>query len=183
VTQLETERLILREQTLEDLDDLVEILCDPKTMAFYPRPFTRIEAQGWIERQMRLYEERGFGLWALIDRKSGDFVGQCGLTPQQVDGHGEIEIGWHVKRRLWRRGYASEAAAACLDHGFSALRLERLISLVSVANRPSAGVARKIGMTPWKDTVRAGIPHIVFAMARHAGPSTGNEERAAGSAA
>ncbi|CAN5675674.1 GNAT family N-acetyltransferase [soil metagenome] len=155
---------MLREQTLADLDDLAEILCDPETMAFYPRAFTRTEAQGWIERQMRLYEERGLGLWALISKESGDFVGQSGLTPQQVDGREEIEIGWHVKRRLWRRGYASEAAAACRDHGLATVGLKRLISLVSVYNEPSAGVARKIGMTPWKDTVRAGIPHIVFAI-------------------
>ncbi len=161
---LETERLIVREQTLDDLDDLAAILCDPETMAYYPRAYTRREARGWIERQIRLYEERGFGLWALVAKHGGEFVGQCGLTPQQVDGKEEIEIGWHVMRPLWRRGYASEAAAACRDYGLSTLGLGRLISLVSVANQPSAGVARKIGMTPWKDIVRAGMPHTVFAI-------------------
>ena len=164
MTHLETERLVLREETLEDLDDLAAILCDPQTMAYYPRPFTRAEARGWIERQIRLYDERGFGLWALARKESGEFVGQCGLTPQQVDGEEEIEIGWHVTRRLWRQGYASEAAVACRDYGLSDLGLGRLISLVSVANVPSAGVARKIGMTPWKETVRAGLPHVVYAI-------------------
>ena len=166
MTLLETERLLLREQTLDDLDDLAEILCDPETMAFYPRPYTRSEARGWIERHLRLYGERGFGLWAVVCKTSGDFVGQCGLVPQSVDGQEEIEIGWHVKRRLWRRGYASEAAAACRDHGFTALGFERLVSLVSVDNSPSAGVARKIGMTPWKEIERAGTPHIVFSLTR-----------------
>lgn len=164
MTPFETQRLVLREQTLDDLDDLAEILCDPATMTFYPRAYTRAEARTWIGRQIHLYEERGFGLWALVAKESSDFVGQCGLIPQQVDGTEEIEIGWHVKRRLWRRGYASEAAAACRDHGFTNLGLERLVSLVSVANVPSAGVARKIGMKPWKDTVHAGMPHIVFAI-------------------
>ncbi|MGH2755101.1 MAG: GNAT family N-acetyltransferase, partial [Actinomycetota bacterium] len=125
----ETERLVLREQTMDDLDPLTEILGDPVTMSFYPRAFNRDQVRTWIERSMKLYESRGFGLWAMILKETGEFVGQCGLTVQDVEGVPLVEIGWHVDRIHWRRGYASEAAAAARDRGFD-LGLVKLVSLI-----------------------------------------------------
>jgi ribosomal-protein-alanine N-acetyltransferase len=163
---LETKRLYLREQTLDDLDDMAEILCDAETMRFYPKPFTRDDARAWIERNMRNYADLGHSLWGMVRKDSGEFIGQCGLWPQTIDDRPEIEIGWHVKRRHWRQGYASEAAAASRDHGLGTLGLERVVSLILPANVPSQGVARKIGMTPRKDVIHAGLPHLVFARHR-----------------
>lgn len=163
---LETERLLLREMAPDDLAELSEILGDPETMRFYPRPFSRDEAAGWIEWCRRSYRDHGFGLWALILKDSGEFVGDCGLTVQDVDGEKLVEVGYHVKKSHWRQGLATEAALACRDHAFDVVGVDRLIALVRVENEPSAGVARKLGMTVWKHTQRAGFDHLVFSIDR-----------------
>jgi RimJ/RimL family protein N-acetyltransferase len=160
----ETERLRLRELTLDDLDDLHRILGDAETMRFYPEPKTREGTRAWIEWCRRSYQEHGFGLWALILKESGELVGDCGLTLQDVDGEKLIEVGYHVRKSHWRRGLAAEAAVACRDHAFDVVGVDRLIALVRVENEPSAGVARKLGMTVWKQTMRLGMRHHVFSM-------------------
>src|SRR5437763_2910236 len=102
---IETARLVLREETPGDLDDLFEVLGDAETMRFYQRPFTREEVlDRWIARNMKLYAERGYGLWALVLKEEGRVIGQCGLLPQLVDGEKELEIGWLVNRSYQRRG-------------------------------------------------------------------------------
>ncbi len=151
----ETRRLILREMDLGDTDALAAVLSDPETMRFYPHPFSRDEVVAWIQRQMAHYSDRGYGLWGLVLKETGELIGNCGPLPQTIEGVDEVELGWHVNRRHWRRGYASEAATAARDLGFERFGLERLVSLILPANEPSQGVARKIGMVPEK-TVRYG---------------------------
>jgi RimJ/RimL family protein N-acetyltransferase len=102
-----TERLAFREMTANDLGVMADLLGDLEVMAFYPRPKSRAEALDWIEWNRRLYCERGFGLWLIELRDTGAFVGDCGLTPQEVDGTVEIEVGYHVRRPLQGRGYAT----------------------------------------------------------------------------
>jgi len=171
---LETERLLLREMAPDDLGELSEILGDSETMRFYPHPFNRDEAAGWIEWCRRSYRDHGYGLWALILKDTGEFVGDCGLTLQDVDGEKLVEVGYHVKKIHWRKGLATEAALACRDYAFAVVGVDRLIALVRVENAPSAGVARKLGMTVWKPTTRAGVRHLVFSVTR----SMGNRDSA-----
>ena len=109
---LTTPRLLLREMTAADLDDMTALLGDEEVMRYYPRPKTRGEAQEWIEWNQRLYRQHGFGLWALVVRATGEFAGDCGLTPQRVDGTNEIEVGYHIRASLQGNGYATEAATA-----------------------------------------------------------------------
>jgi len=161
---LETERLLMRELTLDDADDLFVILGDEETMRFYPAPKTREQTIGWIEWNVRSYQQHGFGLWALVLKETGEFVGDCGLTIQEVDGESFVEVGYHVKKAHWRRGLATEAAMACRDHAFDSLAVDRLIALVNVENLPSAGVARKLGMMVWRETMRSGLTHLVYSM-------------------
>jgi RimJ/RimL family protein N-acetyltransferase len=155
--------LVLREQTPDDTDALAEIICDRETMTFYPDPFTRDDASAWIEKNMRLYESHGFGLWAMELRGTHEFVGQCGLTIQHVEGVPLVEVGWHVNRRHWRNGYASEAGAAALELGFGRFSLTKIISLILPENVPSAGVARKIGMEIEREADYKGLRHNVWA--------------------
>jgi [ribosomal protein S5]-alanine N-acetyltransferase len=157
-----TPRLILREQTLEDTDALAAVICDRKTMSFYPNAFTRDDARGWIERNMSSYDERGFGLWAMDLTTTGEFIGQCGLTLQMVEGEPHVEAGWHVHRSHWRKGYASEAGSAALDVAFHRLGLERVISLILKENVPSAGVARKLGMRIEREVVYKDLLHDLW---------------------
>lgn len=161
---VETERLTLRRYRLGDLDDLAPILGDAETMRFYPAPKTREEARQWIERNLRRYEQDGFGLWAMVLKETGEFAGNCGLVAQVVDEREEVEIAWHVKRSLWGQGLATEAAMACRDHGFAVLGLERIISLIRPANVPSRRVAEKIGMSVETVTIWGGLPHFVYAL-------------------
>jgi ribosomal-protein-alanine N-acetyltransferase len=84
------------------------------------------------------------------------------LDPQTVDEVDEIEIGYHVRRDLWGRGYAPEAARACRDYGFERLGAERLISLIRPENIPSRRVAEKTGLILWKDVVWRGLMHCVY---------------------
>jgi [ribosomal protein S5]-alanine N-acetyltransferase len=172
---LRTERLLLRELTLDDAGALLRILGDPITMAHYPRAFTPPEVEMWIVKNMDRYRTSGFGLWAMIRRSDGMFVGECGLVEQQVEGTTEVEVGWHVARSLWRRGYAAEAAAACRDHAFGTLGVDRLVSLILPANVASQGVARRIGMVPDRVVVHAGKDHLLFA--RRAGAGADPVER------
>jgi RimJ/RimL family protein N-acetyltransferase len=170
-TVLETERLILREFRPEDVDALAKVLSDAETMQYYPAPFDQAGVREWIERNRRRYEKDGHGLWAMILKSSGELIGDCGLTLQEVDGERLIEIGYHVRRDLWGNGLAPEAAQACRDLGFSKLGAERLISLIRPENLPSRRVAEKAGLTIWKETVWRGIPHLVYTIS---GPHSPN---------
>jgi RimJ/RimL family protein N-acetyltransferase len=148
-----TSRLAFRELTLADLDDMAALLGDPEVMTFYDHPKTRDESREWIEWNRRLYGERGFGLWRLALRDDA-FVGDCGLTPQLVDGVEELEVGYHVRRALQGRGYATEAARGCLDLARDVVGARRLIALIDPANVASRRVAEKVGLRYEKDSLR-----------------------------
>ncbi|BCW57809.1 hypothetical protein StoSoilB20_11560 [Arthrobacter sp. StoSoilB20] len=107
-----TPRLRFREMTMADLDAMRSLLGDPEVMTYYPAPKTRDEAAAWIQWNRDNYARDGHGLW-IIETHDGGFVGDCGLTWQQVNGRCELEVGYHVRRELQGRGYASEAALAC----------------------------------------------------------------------
>lgn len=158
-----TQRLIMREMTGADLDDLAALLGDPEVMRFYPRPRTRAEAEDWIDWNLRLYRDYGFGLWAMVLRDTGEFAGDCGLTLQQVDGAEEIEVGYHVRASLQGNGYATEAAAAARDFARDSLGLRRLIAIIDPANTPSQRVAGKIGLAPEKLATVFGTQHVIYA--------------------
>jgi ribosomal-protein-alanine N-acetyltransferase len=160
--RLETERLRLRPYTLDDLDALFKILGDPETMTYYPEPYSRDRTLRWIEDNVRRYEVDGFGLWAMELRETGGFVGDCGPAVREVDGQREVEIGWHVNRAWWNRGLATEAARACGEYCFSALGLERVISLIRPENLPSRRVAEKIGMIIEREVDWHGYRHLVY---------------------
>ncbi|HXZ78700.1 MAG TPA: GNAT family N-acetyltransferase [Terriglobales bacterium] len=161
---LETPRLFLRRLTLSDSEALFAVLGDPITMQFYPEPLTRQGVQRWIERNLERYENDGYGLWGIALKTSGQLVGDCGLVRQLVEGRPEIEVGYHVRRDQWRRGYATEAARACIDYAFRNLRVSRVISLIRPENLPSRRVAEKNGLEidhqiPWHH-----VPHIIYAI-------------------
>jgi RimJ/RimL family protein N-acetyltransferase len=159
---LETERVILREFTPEDAPALARILSDPETMRYYPAPLDYDGVAAWIDRNLRRYQKDGHGLWAMILKSSGELVGDCGISMQEVDGAFYREIGYHVRRDLWGQGLAAEAAQACRDYGFTQLHADRLISIIRPENLPSRRVAEKNGMTLWKTCEYRGLPHCIY---------------------
>jgi RimJ/RimL family protein N-acetyltransferase len=161
---LETERLRLRpfHADLSDVPAMVEVLGDPVSMRFYPRPFDEPGVTAWIRRWLTAYPE-GVGLLAIEDRATGEVIGDAGPSVQEVDGERFVELGWHVRRDRQGVGIATEAGAACLGH-LRATRpdLDRVISLIRPENVPSWRVARRLGFLPWRGTVRAGLAHVVW---------------------
>jgi len=163
---LETERLSLREITADDLDDLLEIWGDPEAMRLFPRTFDHQAMREWIERNQRRYEEHGHGLWAVILRSEQKLVGDCGLAVQEVGGVEELEVGYHFNRKYWGRGYATEAARACMDYAFERLGRHRIISMVRPENAPSRRVAEQNGLRIEKEVFWRGYQHYVYAIER-----------------
>jgi RimJ/RimL family protein N-acetyltransferase len=159
---LETARLVLREMTLDDLDFMAALLGDRETMRFYPQDYSRADAEAWIRRALDRYARHGHGGWLVLERASGQPVGQVGLIRQQIEGVDEDEIGYLIHRPFWRRGYAGEAARAVRDHAFGTLGRDHVISLVRPINHPSRGVAAKLGMRPVKLTLFGGLEHLVY---------------------
>ncbi|GAB2725701.1 GNAT family N-acetyltransferase [Kitasatospora kifunensis] len=159
-----TQRLAFRQMTEDDLDDMAALLGDPDVMRHYPRPKTRDEALAWIDWNQRLYRQEGYGLWLVALRSTGEFIGDCGLTPQEIDGATELEVGYHVRADLQGNGYASEAAAACRDHARDVLRAKRLVAIIRPDNTPSQRVAEKIGLPFERDAISgSGLPVRIHA--------------------
>jgi len=147
---LVTARLRLRPLVATDAEALHRIQSDAEHMRYYPHPFSRQETEDWIVRARASYEIRGFGLLAVEDAATGDFLGNVGPTIQRVDGVDEIELGWSITPTRARQGIATEAAEACRTWVFEAAGADHVIALVRPENEPSRGVARNIGMTIWK---------------------------------
>ena len=162
---LRTARLTIRSLSLHDLDAFAAIFADAETMASYRRTFSREESRGWIERSLLRYDRDGFALCAVVRTEDGLYLGDCGPSIRVVDGVDEPEIGWHVRRDLWGRGYATEAALALRDWFFDDLARDRLIALVAPSNAASCRVAEKIGMRAERETVVFGGPHRVYVVA------------------
>ena len=153
---LETKRLFLRPMSLNDIDNLLGIFSDPEAMRYYPNTKSRKETEDWIEWNIESYQKNGFGLWIAIFKDSEEFVGQCGLVAQEVEGRQEVEIGYSFLRRLWGQGLATETAQACRDYGIKQLGYNRLISLIDPKNTASRRVAEKVGMKLEKEIEKWG---------------------------
>jgi RimJ/RimL family protein N-acetyltransferase len=169
-THIETDRLRLRpfHDDLSDVDALHAIQSDAQHMRYYPHPFSREETVTWIERQLAREDEHGYSLWAIEDKATGEFLGNCGPMHQRVDEVDELEIGWSVTPARANQGIATEAAKAVRDHCFTVIGRGHVISLVRPENTPSARVAEKIGMTVWKERTHGadGWIHRVYRVDR-----------------
>jgi len=174
-------RLVLRDLAPTDLDFVAEMLADPVVMRYYPKPLTRAEAAGWIERQRARYARDGHGLWLVSDQATGHPVGQVGLLRQDLAAGADWEVGYLLHSAHWHQGYATEAALAVRDYAFRALAPPRVISLIRPENAPSQRVARRLGMEPTERVQFARFDHIVFAVAG-AGPGTQPDQHVLGRA-
>ena len=148
---IETPRLILRNYTLSDFDSLYEILSDPETMQHYPAPYDEEKTRNWITWNLDNYEKYGFGLWAVVLKETGEFIGDCGITLQNIDGEILPEIGYHIHKKYWRRGFAKEAARAVRDWGFRNTEYDIFYSYMKYTNVGSYSTALANGMKKVKE--------------------------------
>lgn len=141
---------------------MARLLGDDVVMAHYPRPKTRDEALAWIRWNEGGYARDGLGLWIVEDR-AGEFVGDCGLTWQIVDGVEQLEVGYHVLPHRQGEGLASEAAAACIAFA-GALGHRRVIAIIRPDNVASRRVAEKVGLALDRHAVVHDLPVAVLAI-------------------
>jgi len=142
---VDTERLILRGYREADLDALVAMAADPIVGPHLTDGMLPVREACW--RQLALWVGhwtiRGFGMWAVEERSSGTFIGRIGIW--QPEGWPGTEVGWLLGRAFWGHGYATEAARASLEWGFTHLEVPELVSLIRSDNEPSIAVAERIG--------------------------------------
>ena len=148
---IETERLLLREYTLADYDALFEIVSDAETMQHYPAPFDEERTRGWISWNLDNYEKYGFGLWVVVLKETDEFIGDCGITIQNIDGEMLPEIGYHIHKNHWRKGYGKEAASAVRDWVFENTDYDVIYSYMKYTNVGSYNTAIANGMKKVKE--------------------------------
>lgn len=143
----ETQRLVLREFTSDDVDALVEILSDPEVMEFSTNGLcTEDDTRKFIDWCLESYLEHGFGQWAIVDSSSEAIIGFCGLSHVDLNSVQEVEIAYRLARTAWSRGLGSEAATAALAYGFLQCHVDSVIAIVANSHMISARVAEKVGM-------------------------------------
>jgi len=130
----------------EDFENYAGMFAEPDVAHFVTgdgRPMSRFDAWRSLSGQIGHWYLRSFGMFAVVDRTTGDFVGCIG--PLQPEGWPDFEIGWGLRRKYWGRGYASEAVKACIKHSFTELGREHLISLIDPHNIRAIRVAERVG--------------------------------------
>ena len=161
---LETERLVLRRFTEDDVDNLVELDSDPDVMHFITggRPTPRSEIESDVLPTFLGYYERfaGFGFWAAIEKSSGRFVGWFHFRPTPDGPANEVELGYRLLKSVWGKGYATEGSRALIDKGFAELGVERVVAFTMSVHVASRRVMEKAGLRlvrtfhqPWPDYI------------------------------
>ncbi|MGW7333246.1 GNAT family N-acetyltransferase [Streptomyces sp. NPDC054840] len=148
MTELPTDRLVLRLWRDSDLDPWAAMNADPEVRQHLGDPLTREQSEASMVRFRAAFDRRGYGWWAVEVRATGEFIGFAGMDHVD-DGmpFTGVEIGWRLARAAWGLGYATEAARAVLAHGFDTLGLPEILAVTTAGNLRSQAVMRRIGMT------------------------------------
>lgn len=148
MTEIRTERLILRGWRDADRAALAAINADPQVMEFFPAPLSRAESDTMIDRQMARLARDGLCFLALERRADGVLLGFTGLATVTFAAPftPAVEIGWRLARHAWGQGYATEAARACLRLGFTDRGLAEILAFAVPGNVRSHAVMERIGM-------------------------------------
>jgi RimJ/RimL family protein N-acetyltransferase len=153
-----------------DLDEMALLLGSPDPVRPTRRLRTRVDAEQWIEWNLRNYADYGHGLW-VIEAHEGLFVGDCGLTVQDIEGEPHIEVGYHVHLALRGQGFATEAAAQVRETARAA-GAEHLVAIIRPENTPSQLVAQHIGLSLERQVHKNGGAALVFGAALERLPGT-----------
>ncbi|MBT4711703.1 MAG: GNAT family N-acetyltransferase [Alphaproteobacteria bacterium] len=145
---IETDRLVLRQWRDSDFAPFAALNADPRVMEFYPGPLSTQDSDAFAHRIQESLARDGFGLYATEVKSSGRFIGYVGFAHAEFAAPftPAIEIGWRLGFGAWGFGYATEAALACLDHGFSHLGFDEVVSFTSRQNARSIAVMKRLAM-------------------------------------
>jgi RimJ/RimL family protein N-acetyltransferase len=144
----ETERLILRRLSIEDVPALTEILSDPEVMKRSVNGVCDEAAtRKFVEWCLSCYESHGVGPWALIDKKAYELIGFCSASPEMVADIEEINLGYRLAKRYWNKGLASEAARAVLNYVFGEKLFNSVVVIIEPEHVASLKVAEKAGFS------------------------------------
>ena len=132
---------------MNDFNELYKILSCPITMKHYPQPYDEKGTKRWIEWSLENYQNHGFGWWAVILKETNKFIGDCGITIQNINNTMLPEVGYHINKQYWRNGYAKEAGKAVIEWAFKNTNYDALYSYMNAENVASYSTAKSIGMT------------------------------------
>jgi RimJ/RimL family protein N-acetyltransferase len=164
---LETDRLILRRFTADDLDNLVGLDGDPEVMHFITggRTTSREELEtDFLPRFLSYYDRfEGYGFWAAIEKSSGDFLGWFHFRPPPGSPSDEAELGYRLRKTAWGKGFATEGSRALIHKGFTEFGVRRVTTSTMTVNQGSRRVMEKSGLTfvrtfhqDWPDEIEGG---------------------------
>ena len=166
MSELETERLLLRQFRDSDLDAMARMSSDPDVMRFIGegKPQDRADVWRGIAQHLGHWQLRGYGNWAAVDKATGECVGRIGLW--NPEGWPGLEVGWLLARSHWGRGLATEGGRAARDWAFATLDADHLISVIHPDNTPSIRVAERLGETFERPSEIRGTPVLIYGMSR-----------------
>jgi RimJ/RimL family protein N-acetyltransferase len=172
---VESERLIFREFTLDDLPELIEQRSDPDVAKFLGG--TKLQNPEALAKRIRFYmscyKTHGFGMSAMLWRPTGEMIGSAGLQP--LDGTDEIEVGYSMVKEYWGKGIGTEAARAWMDHGFRNHGLDRIVAVAHTENTASRHIMEKLGMTYEKSEFHYDAECAFYAISKDGFYGAGNE--------
>lgn len=165
MVNLETNRLLLRNFTLDDLDSLARIFAKPNVMKYLGlegKPMTREETEVALVSIIKHWERHNFGRWAVVYKESGNLIGYSGLRSYEGTG----ELVYLIDETYWSKGLATELAAACLAFGFKERDFENIVAFARPGNTASRKVMEKVGMKFVRETTVFGVFVVQYEISR-----------------
>jgi ribosomal-protein-alanine N-acetyltransferase len=168
LTSVTTERLTGRRPEPDDLPDWVRIFTDSRVdEELWPSELrTPDRVAEILKSSIEHWERWGFGTWTVRERAGGRVVGRVGLQHTTILGRPDVELAWFIDPEDWGRGYATEMAEEAVRAGFTTLGLDSVVAYTVHDNEASQAVMRKLGMTYETDVENAGLPHVLYRLAR-----------------
>jgi RimJ/RimL family protein N-acetyltransferase len=175
---IETPRLVLPPWRDSDRPPFAEQNADPMVMRFLLSVLTREASDAYVDRAEQHFAATGFGKWAFEAPGVAPFIGAVGLSwiGFEASFTPAVEVAWRLHRRYWGKGYATEAAQAAIEDGFTRVGLTEIVALTTLGNMPSMRVMERLGMTRTIEFDHPGVPegnplrrHILYRLSRDPG--------------
>jgi len=152
--KIETDRLIIRSVQETDFEPLATLWADPEVTRYMGGPRNYEEILKILIEDAQANPQPAFDLWPVIEKKTGEVVGDCGILEKDIDGRHKYEVVYVLAKSAWGKGFATELASSLKDYAFNELGLKRITALIDPDNVKSERVATKIGLRYEKNTVR-----------------------------